>query len=107
MFLAAFFLFNDAVETTISQAANMANELLGMQIEEVLKAGVLIQLIAIFGSLLFLQIEKRWGTRLALKSALICWSFIMVWAMLMQTKTEFYIISALVGLVMGVTQSAL
>jgi UMF1 family MFS transporter len=106
IFLGAFFLFNDAVETTISQAANMANELLGMELQEVLTAGVMIQFVAIFGSLLFLQIEKRWGTRLALKSALICWSLIMIWAMLMQSKTEFYIISACVGLVMGVTQSA-
>ncbi len=106
LFLASFFLFNDAVETTISQAANLAEELLSMELQEVLIAGVAIQFVAIFGSLLFLRVEKKWGTRKALLAALANWCLIMIWAMVMQSKSEFYALCIWVGLVMGVTQSA-
>ncbi len=105
VFLMAFFMYNDAVQTTISQATNLANELLGMGMTEVLTAGMMIQFVAIFGSLLFLFLEKKIGTKKAVFIALINWCFILVWASIMQNKTEFYILCAWVGLVLGVTQS--
>jgi UMF1 family MFS transporter len=105
LFLLAFFMYNDAVQTTISQAGNLAGEMLGMPLTDVMTAGIAIQFLAIFGSLLFLWIEKKWGTLFSLKLALVNWIFIMVWAMLMTTSTEFYVLCMWVGLVMGVTQS--
>lgn len=51
IFLTAFFLYNDAIQTTISQAGNLAQEMVGLQLQEVLTAGVVIQFLAIFGSL--------------------------------------------------------
>lgn len=104
-FLLCFFLYNDAVQTTISQATNLANELLGMQMTEVLQAGMMIQFVAIFGSLLFLWLEKKFSTRQAVLIALVNWIFILIWALIMQTSTEFYLLCAWVGLVLGVTQS--
>lgn len=105
VFLMAFFLYNDAVQTTISQATNLANELLGMELTQVLQAGMMIQFVAIFGSLLFLFLEKKFSTKTAVLIALVNWCFILIWALLMQTPGEFYILCAWVGLVLGITQS--
>lgn len=104
-FLMAFFLYNDAVQTTISQATNLAHELLGMEISAVLAAGMMIQFVAIFGSLLFLKLEQRFSTRGAVSIALVNWILILIWALIMQTPSEFYVLCAWVGLVLGITQS--
>ncbi len=106
LFLGAFFFYNDAVQTTISQASTLANSTLNMELNEVMTVGVIIQLVAIIGSFAFLAIERKIGTSNALKISLINWALIMTWAMLMTHKWEFYILGIWVGLVMGVTQSA-
>jgi UMF1 family MFS transporter len=106
LFLGAFFLFNDAIETTISQATNFATSVLDMGINQILIAGLLIQFVAIFGSFGFLWIEKRVGTKRTLVISLVIWLVALSWALFMRTWVEFYIMAGIIGLVLGVSQSA-
>lgn len=106
LFIAAFFFFNDAIQTTISQAANLADGLLGMPLEKVLAVAVAIQAVAIVGSYAFVHLERKWGTHMVLKGALINWCLILVWALSMTTQWQFWVLGLWVGLVMGVSQSA-
>jgi UMF1 family MFS transporter len=106
VFLISFFFYNDAVQTTISQAANLANGLLGIGIDKVLMVGVVIQLVAIIGSYGFVMMERIWGTKRVLVGSLINWCLILIWAWFMNTMLDFWILGIWVGLVMGVSQSA-
>jgi UMF1 family MFS transporter len=73
---------------------------------KIIIAGVLIQFVAIIGSFSFLKIEKSVGTKRSLEIALCIWVFVLIWALLMQTWYEFYMLAVIIGLVLGVSQSA-
>jgi UMF1 family MFS transporter len=105
LFLGSFFLFHDAIQTTISQAANFGTSALGMSINQILIAGVIIQFVAIIGSFGFLVIEKKFGTKKTLIVSLIIWIVVLSWALFMHNWKEFYVMSVIIGLVLGVSQS--
>jgi UMF1 family MFS transporter len=105
-FLGAFFLYNDGIQTIISQSATFTNYALGATLESIIPAFVMIQIVAFFGSLIFIRIERRIGTKRALLYALTGWIFIIGWAFVMQDLSEFYVMAFLAGLFLGVSQSA-
>ena len=106
LFLGAFFLYNDGVQTVISQSATFTNYALKASLESIIPAFVMIQIVAFFGSLIFIWIEKRIGTKRALIYSLVVWILIIGWALVMQSLVEFYVMAFLGGLVLGVSQSA-
>lgn len=106
VFLISFFLFHDAIETTISQTTNYVTSVLELDIQMILWAALLIQFVAIIGSFGFILIEKKVGTKRTLVIALIIWVVLLLWAFMMQHWIEFYIIAVGIGLVLGVSQSA-
>ncbi len=106
LFIAAFFLYNDGIQTVISQSATFSNVALGATLQSVIPAFVMIQIVAFVGSLLFIWIEKKMGTKRALLYALVGWVVLLGWALVMQTLAEFYVMAFLGGLVLGVSQSA-
>ena len=106
LFMAAFFLYNDGVQTIISQSAIFARLALGADLGQIIPAFLMIQLVAFFGSLLFIRIEKRIGTKRSLLGALVVWILLIGWALFMKTLVEFYLMAFFGGLVLGVSQSA-
>ncbi|RME70552.1 MAG: hypothetical protein D6781_06095 [Verrucomicrobia bacterium] len=106
VFMAAFFLYNDGIQTIIAQAATFARLALEADLDAIIPAFLMIQFVAFFGSLLFIRVERRWGTRRALLAALAVWIALIGWALVMRTLTEFYVMAFFGGLVLGVSQSA-
>ncbi|RKX32174.1 MAG: hypothetical protein DRP71_12410 [Verrucomicrobia bacterium] len=106
IFMAAFFLYSDGIQTIISQAATFSRLALDATMDQIIPAFLMIQLVAFFGSLLFIWIERRVGTKPALLGSLAIWVCLIMWAMVMQTMAEFYVMAFLGGLVLGVSQSA-
>ncbi|HSG82384.1 MAG TPA: MFS transporter [Gemmatimonadota bacterium] len=106
LFMAAFFLYNDGIQTVISQSATFTSVALGATMQSVIPAFVMIQIVAFLGSLLFIWIEKKAGTKRALVYALVGWVALIGWALVMQTLEEFYVMAFFGGLVLGVSQSA-
>jgi UMF1 family MFS transporter len=106
LFLGAFFLYNDGIQTVISTSATFTNIALGATLEAIIPAFVMIQIVAFFGSLIFIRIEKRIGTKRALIYSLMYWILLIGWALVMQTLEEFYVMAFLAGFVLGVSQSA-
>jgi UMF1 family MFS transporter len=106
LFLAAFFLYNDGIQTVISQSATFTNYALGASLQSIIPAFVMIQIVAFFGSLIFIWIERKTGTKRALLYALVGWVVIIGWALVMQRLAEFYVMAFLAGLILGVSQSA-
>lgn len=66
---------------------------------------IMIQLLAIIGAILLSKISFKIGNLNALKIVLLLWIFLCVYAYWVESPFQFYIISAIVGLVMGGVQS--
>jgi UMF1 family MFS transporter len=106
LFMGAFFLYNDGIQTTITQAPTFGNVALGATLESIGPAFAMIQIVAFFGSLLFIWIEKRVGTKKSLVYALLVWLVLLGWALMMHSLVEFYVMGFFGALVLGVSQSA-
>jgi UMF1 family MFS transporter len=106
LFMVAFFLYNDGVQTIISQSATFTNYALGATLESIIPAFVMIQIVAFFGSFIFIRIEKGIGVKRALVYSLMGWIFIIGWALVMHKLAEFYVMAFIAGFILGVSQSA-
>jgi UMF1 family MFS transporter len=106
LFIGAYFLYNDGVQTVIATGATFAFQLFEKRETELIPVFLMIQLVAFFGSFLFIKIEKHVGTKRALMASLLVWLVLIAWGMVMQTWEEFWVMAFFGGLVLGVSQSA-
>ncbi len=104
-FLLAFMLYNDGIDTVIAIAASYATAELKLPIQTLMVTLLIIQMVAIGGALLFGKLAVRIGTKHAIMLALLVWSGIVVFAYFMQTGTEFMVLGAFAGLVLGGSQA--
>ena len=100
-FLASFFFYSAGVQTVIYLATIFAKEELNFAIDELILTVLILQLVAIGGAFLFAQISKWKGNKFSLMAMLVIWIFICLMAYAVEEKWQFYLISALVGMVMG------
>lgn len=114
-FLAAFFVFNMGIQTVMYLAANFAKQ----EVKELDTSGaevpisdaglitaiLIIQLVAIVGALIFVQLSKRFGNVRALMFGSVVWVGACLFAYALHWTTEFYALAAIVGLVMGGSQA--
>jgi UMF1 family MFS transporter len=106
LFIGAYFLYNDGVQTVIGTGATFADELFGMEYDELIPVFLMIQLVAFVGSFIFIKIEKKVGTKPALLASLLVWLVLIGWGMVMTEFGEFQVMAFFGGLVLGVSQSA-
>jgi UMF1 family MFS transporter len=66
---------------------------------------ILIQLVAIFGAIGLSRLSKIIGNLPTMLIAIVIWVGICIWGYNIHSQTEFYILAACVGLVMGGIQS--
>jgi UMF1 family MFS transporter len=109
-FLVAFLIYNDGIETVIVMASIFGAEVLGMETGEIILFFLMIQGIAFFGSLIFGWLADAIGNKKTVMISLGIWSLIVIWAfrlgILWDPKTEYWILGALAGIVMGGSQAA-
>jgi UMF1 family MFS transporter len=107
MFLLGFFFMNMGVQTVMYLAAIFGDAELHMGAEKLIATILILQLLAIAGSLVFARVSKKLRPTGTLMLACGLWSVICVLAYFVKTDKEFYAVAALVGLVMGGSQSLL
>jgi len=105
VFVIAFLIFNDGIQTVIVMATPYGKETLHLSNGTLLGVLVLIQAIAVPGSLLFGKLAQEWGSKRALMLSLAIWSGIVVYAWRMTHAAEFWVLGAFVGLVLGGSQA--
>ncbi len=109
-FLAAYIIYNDGIETVIVMASIFGVQVLGMETGEIILFFLMIQGIAFFGSLIFGFLADEIGNKKAVMISLGIWSLIVIWAfklgIIWDPKTEYWILGALAGMVMGGSQAA-
>lgn len=106
-FVLAYLFYNDGVQTTISQASTFAMQELHFTPSELIGVILMIQLVAMPGAMLVGYLgDTRLGQKRTLVLLLAVWAGLLVAALLVRAKWQFWILGAVVALVMGGTQSA-
>ena len=114
-FLLAFFVLNMGIQTVMYLAVSYAKseiQEIGLEGEvgpisdtSLIVSILIIQLVAALGAFLFVKLSKRFGNVPALIIGSVIWVLITVVAWRIHWATEFYLMAAAVGLVMGGSQA--
>lgn len=107
-FLLSFFLYSMGVQTVMLVAAGFgAKEIFPDPDDQpkLLATIIIIQLVAMVGAWLMSRLSKRIGNWWVITIAVIIWVGVCVGAYLVRTQMMFYVLAAIVGLVMGGIQS--
>lgn len=106
LFLMAYLTYNDAVQTVITMSSQFGQEELGLGLDVLMSAILLVQFVAIGGSLLFERIARWTSTKRAIEIAIVGWITILVMAYVaVQGSTGFYIMAAAIAIVLGGIQA--
>ena len=105
-FLAAFLLYNDGIETLIVMASIFGARELGFSQTEMIGCFLMIQAVAFFGALAFGYSADRFSHKKSIAWTLGVYIGVCLWAFGMRTKGQFWVLGAVVGLVLGGSQAA-
>jgi UMF1 family MFS transporter len=106
LFVLAYLFYNDGVQTTISQASTFAMHDLRFTPSELIGVILMIQLVAMPGAMLVGFLADRWlGQKRTLVLTLAIWAGLLMAALLVRAKWQFWILGAVVALVLGGTQA--
>ena len=104
-FLVAFFCYSMGVQTVMLVAASFGSKILQLPTSSLIITILIIQLVAIAGANLMSRLSNIYGNVQVLMSVVFIWVFICIGAYFIDTKAMFYVMAAVVGLVMGGIQS--
>ncbi|RJE72635.1 MFS transporter [Reichenbachiella sp. MSK19-1] len=104
-YLSSFFFYSMGVQSVMLLAPLFAAKEIGMESVEMIIVILIIQLVAIGGAYLFAWISILKGNKTSIMLAIIIWIGICIMAYMIQDKTSFYGLAAVLGLVMGGIQS--
>jgi UMF1 family MFS transporter len=105
MFLIAFMLYNEGVQTVINMATIYGTNELHLDATALMLTLLIIQFVAVGGSLAFSRLADRIGTKKAIITALVVWMGIVSYSYFINSAREFFILGMCVGLAMGGVQS--
>ncbi|HEY7564008.1 MAG TPA: MFS transporter [Acidimicrobiia bacterium] len=107
LFLLAFLLYNDGVQTVIAISAAFATETLGLETGQVAIAFLIVQVVAFGGALAFGWLAARLGPKRAILASLILWTGVSVLGFFLPEGEflPFVGLAVAVGLVLGGTQA--
>lgn len=104
-FLGAYFFYAMGVQTTMLVAAAFGEKILHLGASKLIVTILIIQLVAILGAFLMSSLAKRMGNIQVLSMVVLVWIGVCISAYYISTESQFYILAAVVGLIMGGIQS--
>jgi MFS transporter, UMF1 family len=104
LFLLAYWFYIDGVDTVIRMAVDYGLSL-GFPSRALIVALLLTQFVGFPSALVFGRLGQRWGSRPAILLGLGCYVVIVLWASMMRSEREFYLLAVLVGMVQGGVQA--
>ena len=104
IFLLAYFLYMDGVDTIIRMATSYGSDI-GLSATSMIQALLLTQFIGFPATLVFGYYADRFGYKYSLSFAIIVYIFVVLFSAQMDTALEFYVVASVVGLVQGGVQA--
>jgi UMF1 family MFS transporter len=107
MFLLAYLLFNDGIQTVIASASVFGEAEIGLATEQLLFIIAIVQAVAFVGALLFGRIAARLGAKRTILIGLVLWSGVSATGFFLPKGefVPFLAMSVVIGLVLGGTQA--
>jgi len=105
LFLVAFMLYNDGIQTVIAMATIYGKDELQLSTNTLMATLLIIQAVAMVGAVLFSRIAQHTGTKPAVIISLVIWSLVVLYAYFIHSQTEYLILGVVVGLVLGGSQA--
>lgn len=106
-FLLAYLVYNDGVQTVISQASVYGSEELKLDQTTLITAVLLVQVLAVAGALGMARLARSYGAKRTILGSLAVWTLILVAGYFLPARTPvwFYALAAAIGLVLGGSQA--
>jgi len=106
LFLAAYMIYNDAIQTVLAVAGQFGTDALKIPISQLATAILMAQFVGIFGAVGFGKLSARIGTKFAIATALVVWALILIYIYaLVSTVLQFFLVVAGIAIVMGGSQA--
>ena len=106
LFLAAYLLYNDGIQTIIALSAQFGAQELGMATASLIQLILMVQFIAFFGALGFNWLAGRIGSKRAIIVSLVIWLGVTVYTYaFLQTEAQFFVLAGVIALVLGGSQA--
>ncbi|WP_229376477.1 MFS transporter [Streptomyces spirodelae] len=107
MFLLAYLLYNDGIQTVITQASVYGSEGLGLDQTTLIGAILLVQILAVAGALLLGRLAARYGAKRTILGSLVAWTATVGAGYFLPREDPvwFYALAVGIGLVLGGSQA--
>jgi MFS transporter, UMF1 family len=107
MFLVAYLIYNDGIQTVITQAAVFADKELHLDKSVQIETILLVQFLAFGGALLLGRLARRYGARNTIAASIVIWLVTLVLAYILPAHKPllFMALGALIGIVLGGSQA--
>ncbi|MFJ6570186.1 MFS transporter [Streptomyces sp. NPDC091292] len=106
-FLLAYLIYNDGVQTVISQASVYGSEELGLSQSTLIVAVLLVQILAVAGALGMGRLARTYGAQRTILGSLLAWIVTLCAGYFLPANAPvyFFVLAAGIGLVLGGTQA--
>ncbi|MFH8801469.1 MFS transporter [Streptomyces sp. NPDC017936] len=106
-FLLAYLLYNDGIQTVISQASVYGSEELGLGQSTLIGAVLLVQVLAVAGALTMGRLARRYGAQRTILGSLAAWTLTLVAGYFLPAGAPvgFFLLAAAIGMVLGGSQA--
>ncbi len=106
LFLIAYLIYNDGIQTVISLASVFGQEELGLSMTILTTVILMVQFVGFFGAILFNYVARAIGAKRAIIVSLLIWIGTLVYAYaFLKTTLDFYIMAAAIAIVLGGSQA--
>ncbi len=106
LFLLAYLIYADGVQTVISLSSQFGQEELGLPLSTLTSVILMVQFVAFFGALGFGQVATRFGAKRSILASLVVWIGVLAYAYaFLYTSAQFFALGAAIAVVLGGTQA--
>lgn len=106
LFLAAYLLYNDGIQTVIALSAQFGAVELGMETAALIQLILMVQFIAFLGALGFGRMARWMGAKRAILISLVIWLGVTVYTYAwLETVAQFFVLGGVIALVLGGSQA--
>ncbi|MGW3910863.1 MFS transporter [Streptomyces sp. NPDC005070] len=106
-FLLAYLIYNDGIQTVISQASVYGSEELGLSQSTLITAVLLVQVLAVGGALGMGRLARTYGAKRTILGSLVAWTLTLAAGYFLPAGAPvwFFVLAAGIGLVLGGSQA--
>ena len=107
LFLAAYLLYNDGIQSVIALAATYGSVELELEQSTLISAILMVQFVAFLGALVLGAFARLFGAKRVVLASLILWTGVIAVGYFLQAGSawQFYLLAGLIGIVLGGSQA--